>query len=67
MTGFFADKAADAKARGEKLPKKKDPKQEYDDFMRSIQEDVKEVEQREEDEAAAAALERAAREEFENQ
>ena len=35
--GFFENKEADAKARGQKLPKKKDPKEEFDNFLKSIE------------------------------
>lgn len=39
--GFFADKDADAKARGE--DKKKSKEEEFSDFMTSIAADVQEV------------------------
>jgi hypothetical protein len=40
--GFFADKDADAKARGEDV-KKKSKEEEFSDFMTSIAADVQEV------------------------
>ena len=40
--GFFADKDADAKARGEDV-KKKSKEEEFLDFMTSIAADVQEV------------------------
>lgn len=64
--GFFENKEADAKARGQKLPKKKDPKEEFDNFLKSIQGDVQEVENREEAEAAEAAQDNADREAFDH-
>ena len=63
--GFFQDKAADAKARGEKLPPKKDPKQEYEAFLKDIAADVQEADKREQEDAAEAATERAEREQHE--
>lgn len=38
--GFFENREADAKARGEKLPKKKDPKEEFVNFLKSIEGEV---------------------------
>ena len=64
--GFFENKEADAKARGQKLPKKKDPKQEYDNFLKSIAEDVQEVEARQDVEAVEAAQDKADQEAFEH-
>ncbi|KAA6421934.1 MAG: hypothetical protein FRX49_08253 [Trebouxia sp. A1-2] len=64
--GFFENKEADAKARGQKLPKKKDPKQEYDNFLKSIADDVQEVEARQEVEAVEAAQDKADQEAFEH-
>ena len=64
--GFFENKEADAKARGQKLPKKKDPKQEYDNFLQSIAEDVQEVEARQDVEAVEAAQDKADQEAFEH-
>ena len=66
LAGFFENKEADAKARGQKLPKKKDPKQEYDNFLQSIAEDVQEVEARQEVEAVEAAQDKADQEAFEH-
>jgi hypothetical protein len=63
--GFFENADADAKARGEAPKKKRTREEEYSAFMTSIAEDVKEVEAREEEEAAEAAADRAARELFE--
>ena len=65
--GFFQDKDADAKARGEAPVKKKTAAEEYADFMAGVAADVAAVEQREEDEAASAAAERATRETFEQE
>ena len=65
--GFFQDKDADAKARGEAPVKKKTAAEEYSDFMAGVAADVAAVERREESEAAAAAAERAAREAFEQE
>ena len=64
--GFFENKEADAKARGQKLPKKPDPKQEYDNFLKSIADDVQEVEARQEVEAVEAAQDKADQEAFEH-
>lgn len=64
--GFFENKEADAKARGQKLPKKPDPKQEYDNFLKSIADDVQEVEARQEVEAIEAAQDKADQEAFEH-
>lgn len=64
--GFFENKEADAKARGQKLPKKKDPKQEYDNFLKSIADDVQEVEARQEVEAVEAAQDKADQEAFDH-
>ena len=64
--GFFENKEADAKARGQKLPKKPDPKQEYDNFLKSIADDVQEVEARQDVEAVEAAQEKAEQEAFEH-
>ena len=66
VAGFFENKEADAKARGQKLPKKKDPKQEYDNFLKSIADDVQEVEARQEVEAVEAAQDKADQEAFEH-
>ena len=66
VAGFFENKEADAKARGQKLPKKKDPKQEYDNFLKSIAEDVQEVEARQDVEAVEAAQDKADQEAFEH-
>ena len=66
IAGFFENKEADAKARGQKLPKKKDPKQEYDNFLKSIADDVQEVEARQEVEAVEAAQDKADQEAFEH-
>ena len=66
VAGFFENKEADAKARGQKLPKKKDPKQEYDNFLKSIADDVQEVEARQEAEAVEAAQDKADQEAFEH-
>ncbi|KAK9823551.1 hypothetical protein WJX72_003665 [[Myrmecia] bisecta] len=63
--GFFEDKDADAKARGVPLPKKKDPKEEFQDFMKDISADIRQADELEAEEAAAAALDRAEREAFE--
>jgi hypothetical protein len=63
--GFFEDKVADARVRGEPLPKKKDAAEEYQDFMKAIASDVKEVELRQEEEAANEAADKADREAFE--
>ena len=63
--GFFENKDADAKARGEAPVKKKTVAEEYDDFMTSIATDVRDIEAREQTEAADAATERQNREEFE--
>ena len=41
--GFFADKAAGAKARGEKLERPRTAEEEYADFMKGIAADVKQV------------------------
>ncbi|KAK9831536.1 hypothetical protein WJX81_006648 [Elliptochloris bilobata] len=65
--GFFQDKDADAKARGEAPVKKKTAAEEYAGFIAGVAADVAAVEQREELEAAAAAAERAAREAFEQE
>ena len=66
IAGFFENQEADAKARGQKLPKKKDPKQEYDNFLKSIADDVQEVEARQEVEAVEAAQDKADQEAFEH-
>ena len=66
VAGFFENKEADAKARGQKLPKKKDPKQEYDNFLKSIADDVQEVEARQDLEAVEAAQDKADHEAFEH-
>lgn len=63
--GFFENKDADAKARGEAPAKKKTAAEEYDDFMTSVAADVRDIEVREQTEAAEAAEERQDREEFE--
>ena len=64
-TGFFENKEADAKARGEAPVKKKTAAEEYDDFMTSIATDVRDLEAREQTEAVEAATERQEREAFE--
>ncbi len=56
---------ADAKARGEKPAKPRTQAETFSDFMASIAADVKEVQAREEEEAADEAAERAEREVFE--
>ena len=63
--GFFADKAADDKARGEAPRKKRTKEEQFSDFMASVSSDVREVEAREEAEATAAAQERTERDVFE--
>eukprot|EP00884_Botryococcus_braunii_P008073 jgi/Botrbrau1/17267/Bobra.0015s0026.2 len=63
--GFFASTEADARARGEPPPKKKSKAETVDEFMASIAEDVRGVEEREEAEAEEAAVERINRETFE--
>ena len=65
VAGFFENKDADAKARGEAPAKKKTAAEEYDDFMTSIASDVRDIEAREQIEAANAATEREDRESFE--
>ncbi|KAK9799853.1 hypothetical protein WJX73_010602 [Symbiochloris irregularis] len=57
--GFFENTEADAKARGEAPVKKKTQAEEYEDFMSSISADVKDMEAREQTEAADAAADRA--------
>ena len=64
-TGFFEDKAADAKAHGVEPPKKKTKEEAYADFMTAIAADVKDAEEKEQEEAVAAAQDREAREAFE--
>lgn len=63
--GFFENADAEAKARGEAPKTKRSKEEEYADFMVSIAADVKEVEEREQEEAVDAAQERADREAFE--
>ena len=64
-SGFFENKEADAKARGEAPVKKKSAAEEYDDFMASIAADMRDMEAREQTEAAEAAVDRKDREDFE--
>ena len=47
------------------MPPKKDPKQEYEAFLKDIAADVQEADKREQDDAAEAATERAERERHE--
>lgn len=63
--GFFADKTADAKARGVKLPDAKDKEAEFQKFTKLIEEELKDAAQVEEEEAADAAADREEREAFE--
>lgn len=63
--GFFEDKEADAKAHGIAPPKKKTKEEAFTDFMTSVAADVRDVEEREQEEAVRAAQERADREAFE--
>ena len=65
LVGFFEDKAADAKAHGVEPPKKKTKEEAYADFMTAIAADVKDAEEKEQEEAVTAAQDREAREAFE--
>ena len=63
--GFFEDKDKDAKARGIAPPKKKDPNEEFKNFMESIDADVQDAEGVAAEEAAEEALERDQLDDFE--
>ena len=65
--GFFANKDADARARGIEPPKKKTKAEEYKDFMMAISSDVKDAEAAEEADAVQAAEERREQEDHEQQ
>lgn len=65
--GFFQDAEADAKARGEKPAKPRTKEETFSEFMTSIAADVREVQQREEEEAADEAKEKEERQLFEQQ
>ncbi|GAX83560.1 hypothetical protein CEUSTIGMA_g10985.t1 [Chlamydomonas eustigma] len=63
--GFFADKAADAKARGEKLPDNKDKEEDFKQFQRMIEDDIKDIASKEAEEAEEDAEYKEDREAYE--
>ncbi|KAF5840475.1 hypothetical protein DUNSADRAFT_16566 [Dunaliella salina] len=63
--GFFADKAADAKARGVKLPDAKDKEDEFQAFQRMMEEELKAVAAKEAEEVEEEAGDKEDREMFE--
>lgn len=63
--GFFASSEAEAQARGEPPPKKKTKTETMDEFMASIAEDVRGMEERDQAEAEEAAVDRSNKEAFE--
>lgn len=62
---FFEDKAADAKARGIKLPDAKDKEEEYREFQRMMDTQLREAAAKEAEEADAEAKEKEERDAFE--